>query len=102
MTMRRLTNAWIVAGLATVVPEGRALAQGCAMCGNSFAPNDPTANAINTSVAFLLLMPYTLVAAVGCWLYLRHRRNGSPRRASVIALPWARAGHASERAPEEE
>ena len=89
-------------GLPLLGPARQALAQGCAMCGNSFEPNDPATYAMNTSVMFLLLMPYTLLAAVGGWLYFRYRRAGSPRRATVIALPWVRAGGLPARAPEEE
>jgi hypothetical protein len=80
----------------------RVLAQGCAMCGNSFAPDDPATRAMTASVVFLLLTPYTLLAAVGCWLYVRSRHRGAPRRAAVIALPWARARVGSAHAPEEE
>jgi hypothetical protein len=61
------------------------------MCGNSFAPNDPASVAFNASVVFLLLMPYTLLAAVGCWLYIRYRQHGSRGRAVVTALPWVRS-----------
>jgi len=102
MTMRRFAKAWFLLGWTLLVPARHALAQGCAMCGNSFAPNDPVQQAMNTSVIFLLLMPYTMVAGVGCWLYFRYRHKGAPRRAAVIALPWVRAGAGLGRGPEEE
>jgi hypothetical protein len=77
-----------------LIAARQALAQGCAMCGNSFAPNDPTTKAINTSVAFLLLAPYTLVASVAGWLYFRYRRARSARRPTIVSLPWVSGVHA--------
>jgi hypothetical protein len=102
MTMRRFANTWVVFAWTLLAPTGHALAQGCAMCGNSFAPNDPVQQAMNTSVLFLLLMPYTMVAGVGCWLYFRYSQRGAPPRATVIALPWVRAGAELGRGSEEE
>ena len=100
--MRRGTATWILAGAATLLPATRAFAQGCAMCGSSFAPDDPVTKAMNTSIIFLLLTPYVLLAAVGCWLYVRYRHRGAHRRAAVIALPWVRARMHPGRASEEE
>jgi hypothetical protein len=100
--MRRFATAWLPLGWTLLVPARHALAQGCAMCGNSFAPNDPVQQAMNASVLFLLLMPYTMLAAVGGWFYLRYRRAGSPRRATVVALPWVRPGISPAPTPEEE
>jgi len=100
--MRRVVLTSLLLCGPLLVAAAPALAQGCAMCGGSFEPNDPATKAINTSVLFLLLMPYTLLAAVGGWLYLRHRRSGSPRRATVVTLPWVRAGMSPAPTPEEE
>ena len=100
--MRRRTHGAIVTGAALLLPAARALAQGCAMCGNSFAPDDPVTKAMTASVVFLLLTPYTLLAAVGCWIYFRSRHRGAARRAAVIALPWVRAGSRPGSGPEEE
>ena len=100
MTVHR--RRWLVAGLALVVTAGRALAQGCAMCANSFAPDDPVTRAMSASVIFLLLTPYALCTGVAGWLYFRFRRSGAPRRASVTALPWVRAGLDPVNTPEEE
>jgi hypothetical protein len=90
------------AGAALLLPAARAAAQGCAMCGNSLGTDDPLTGAINTSVIFLLLMPYTILAGVGVWLYVRYRRRGPQPRASIIALPWARARATAPRRPEKE
>ena len=88
--MQRTIPNWLLTACLLLLAARQALAQGCAMCGNSFAPNDPTTTAINTSVAFLLLAPYTLVAGVAAWLYFRYRRAGSVRRPTVVPLPWVR------------
>jgi hypothetical protein len=93
--MRRALPSCLLALTLLLVAAGQALAQGCAMCGNSFAPDDPATNAINTSIAFLLLAPYTLLAGVAAWLYVRHRRAGSVRRTTVVSLPWVRGAHAA-------
>jgi hypothetical protein len=67
-----------------------ALAQ-CAMCGNSFEPNDPATKAFNTSVLFMMLAPYTIFfVAVGCFVWL-HRRGSFGHRATIISLPRKRA-----------
>lgn len=91
----------LIALLAVVLPAARALAQGCAMCGSSFEPNDPVTKAMNVSIVFLLLTPYVLLAGVAGWLYVRFRQRGAHQRAAVIALPWVRAG-LRPRGPEED
>ena len=88
--MRRVMPTWLLTAAVLLIAARQALAQGCAMCGGSFAPNDPTTKAINTSIAFLLLAPYTLVAGVAGWLYVRYRRAGSVRR-PIVPLPWVRS-----------
>ena len=88
--MRRTIPNWLLTASVLLLAARQALAQGCAMCGNSFAPSDPATKAINTSVAFLLLAPYTLVAGVAVWLYVRYRRAGSVRRPTIVPLPWVR------------
>ena len=57
------------------------------MCGNSFGQNDPTIQAFNASVLFLMLAPYAIFsvgAGLIVWLY---RRGVLARRAPVIPLP---------------
>jgi len=88
--MQRTIPNWLLTACLLLLAARQALAQGCAMCGNSFAPSDPTTKAINTSVAFLLLAPYTLVAGVAVWFYFRYRRAGSVRRPTIVPLPWVR------------
>lgn len=72
---RRLAAA---TSMATVAVASRALAQGCAMCGSSITPDDPLAQAINTSVLFLMAAPYALVGGAALWLFMQHRRRLVP------------------------
>jgi len=70
---------------------GPALAQ-CAMCGSSFAENDPTMHAFNTSVLFMMFAPYTIffvAAGVVVWLY---RRGSTGRRGRVVPFVRPPAG----------
>lgn len=65
----------IAAALATAA-AGDALAQGCAMCQTALGgADDPLTEAVGTSVLFMMAMPYVVVASVGGWLYLAHRRG---------------------------
>src|SRR5262245_12354747 len=79
-----------LAALSVLPLAGEALAQGCAMCGTAFAPDDPVTRAFTWSVLFLIAMPYTIFGLAAGWLFLAHRRRGGRRRAEVIAL--SRAG----------
>ena len=67
-------------------PTGRALAQSCAMCASSFGPDDPVQRAFSWSILFLIAAPYTIVGAVGGWLFFTHRRAPGSRRAALIEL----------------
>ena len=62
------------------------LANGCAMCGNSFEPNDPTTRAFNSSVLFLMIAPYAIFfTALGC-IALLYRRGMAGRRGTIVPL----------------
>ncbi len=64
----------LLAGLLAL-PE-QVLAQGCAMCRTSLqGQDDPLVQALNTSVIFLMTMPYLIVGSVGGWIYLAVRRQ---------------------------
>ena len=68
------------AALLLAVPA-QVLAQGCAMCRTTLqGQDDPLVGAINTSVIFLMSMPFLIVGTVGGWMYLTVRRHriGSP------------------------
>ena len=66
----------IVAGGAALLVPGEALAQGCAMCATYLSAGDPRTEAFKTSILFLMVMPFAVVASVGgwiAWMYRRHR-----------------------------
>lgn len=87
MKMRRTRLiALVVTVLVTRAPS--ALAQGCAMCGSSFSENDPTTQAFNSSVVFLMITPYVLFfTALGC-VALLYRRGLAARRGNIV--PFSR------------
>ena len=67
--------ALAIALMATSLP-GEAFAQGCAMCATYLSGNDPRTEAFKTSILFLMIMPFAVVASVGgwlAWMYRRHR-----------------------------
>jgi uncharacterized paraquat-inducible protein A len=65
----------------------RTLAQ-CAMCGTALqGQDDPIRAAIGWSVAFLMLMPFTLFSSIGMWLYLAYRRTRAEQVAASL-LPF--------------
>ena len=58
--------------LAAPVVTGASLAQACSVC--ITGASDPTADAFNWSVLFLMATPYTVVAAIAGALYFSYRR----------------------------
>ncbi len=66
---------------------GWALAQSCAMCGNSFGQNDPTQRAFSWSILFMMATPYTIVGSVTAWLFFNYRRAARRRSGVVRELP---------------
>jgi heme/copper-type cytochrome/quinol oxidase subunit 2 len=58
-----------VAASLALLAGGEAAAQGCAMCKTAIGgPGDPLARGINTSIFFMMAMPFALFAVVGGWL----------------------------------
>jgi hypothetical protein len=68
--------ATLAAALALVPAD--VLAQGCAMCRTTLdGASDPLVGALNTSVLFMMAMPYLLVGSIGGWIFLNvWRRQG--------------------------
>lgn len=70
---------------------GAALADACSVCVNG--AGDPTADAFNWSVLFLMATPYTVVGSIAGWLFYKHRcadakPNQDAGREPVIDLAW--------------
>lgn len=59
------------------------IASACAVCG--LGPNDVGGHAFNSSVLFMMAVPYTTVLVVGGAIYLTWRRAAQRRNASPIA-----------------
>ena len=77
MAMRSLIVA--IAGLSAifVFTPAEAIAQGCAMCKTAVGgPGDPLSSGINTSILFMMAMPFVLFTAVGGWLGYMFWSNG--------------------------
>jgi hypothetical protein len=51
----------------------------CSVCGGGAMGTDP-GTGFNTSIAFLLAMPYVVVGAIAGWLLYRYRRASGERR----------------------
>lgn len=99
--MGRMAELPILTALLLAASVEVVLAQGCAMCGTAFTPDDPVTNAFAWSVLFLIAMPYTLCGVVGGWLAYRYRRAGTARRGDVVALPLVRREPAPADGPKE-
>ena len=86
---RKVLKILSYAGLAlALVP---ALAGACSVCVTG--DNDPTANAFNWSVLFLMATPYTVVGSIAGWLFYKYRRAAAkPRdeaaREPALRLTW--------------
>ena len=76
-------------GLALILVP--ALAGACSVCVTG--DNDPTANAFNWSVLFLMATPYTVVGSIAGWLFFKFRRAAAKpveeaAREPVLHLTW--------------
>ena len=50
----------------------------CSVC--LTGANDPTADAFNWSVIFLMAMPYTVVGSIAGWLFFSYRRSAAKQK----------------------
>ena len=72
----------VVAGLVAIVFAALpAIAQACAVCG--LGPNDTGGHAFNTSVLFMMAVPYTTVIIIGGAVYFAWRRA---QRRNALAI----------------
>lgn len=68
---RKVLTILPYAGLALILVP--ALAGACSVCVTG-GDNDPTSNAFNWSVLFLMAAPYTVVGSIAGWLFFKYRR----------------------------
>lgn len=90
----RVRHAWITAvvtlAVAVCAPVG-ALAQGCAMCRTLIGgPGDPLGYGMNTSILFMMAMPFVLTGSVGAWIAYMYWRGGRGERSGAHPLPSPR------------
>jgi len=89
MRETRVLLAAFLALLALALPGS---AHACAVCLTGAASGDPTADAYNWSVLFLMAMPYTVVGSIGGWLFYNYRRagrsGGRRKKHRVLRLAW--------------
>jgi heme/copper-type cytochrome/quinol oxidase subunit 2 len=83
--------------VAVAIPVFPVVAQACAVCLTGASADDPTANAFNWSVMFLIMMPYTVVGSIAGWLFYSHWRaaknhEGLKRRGPVLRVAWINKG----------
>ena len=87
--MRKTFTSLSYAGVASFLAP--ALAGACSVCVTGDI--DPTANAFNWSVLFLMATPYTVVGSIAGWLFYKYRRAAAkPKeeaaRQPVLPLTW--------------
>ena len=80
----------LLAGLAAALVP--ALASACSVCVTG--DNDPTSNAFNWSVLFLMATPYAVVGSIAGWLFFKYRRAVAKRdqdhaTESLLHLAWS-------------
>jgi len=90
MLKRNTLLTSLLAGLAVVLAP--ALAHACAVCWTG--DGDPTADAFNWSVLFLMATPYTVVGSIAGWLFYTYRRAAAKRSQgqateSPLHLAWS-------------
>ena len=88
MNQRRLLLAIFISTLALLFPIA---AHACAVCLTGAGTNDPVADAFNSSVLFLMAMPYAVVGSIAGWLFYNYRRElkkrlGPGKKALVLHL----------------
>jgi len=75
----------LTAGLTTMtIALAPRVANACAVCG--LGPNDVGGHAFNSSVLFMMAVPYTTCALIGSFVYLAWRRSHR-RHDSSFAVP---------------
>ena len=87
MNSQRLGLAVVVVLLVFPV-----IAEACAVCLTG-TQNDPTANAFNWSILFLMAMPYAILGSIGGWFFSVYKRatrkgEGAEKKAPFVSWAW--------------
>jgi hypothetical protein len=82
-TMKQKT-VWAVACLWAALLGTRSIAHACSVC--ITGTSDPTTDAFNWSVLFLMAAPYTVVGSIVGGLFYAYRR-AAKREPDVVAAP---------------
>jgi len=81
---RKVFTILAFCGLAVILVP--ALARACSVCVTG-GDNDPTSNAFNWSVLFLMATPYTVVGSIAGWLFYKYRRAAAKPTAEAAPQP---------------
>ena len=86
-TARRIQRLTVAVLAASMLHPKGVLAQGCAMCKTLVGgPADPLGIGMNTSILFMMSMPFVLTGSVGAWIAYMYWRGGTSERGSVPTL----------------
>ncbi len=78
-----------LSGIAAAGLSFPMVAQACSVCGGNTIGTDPGAG-LNTSILFLLSMPYAVVGVIAGWLMYSYWRGSAHRRKKPLG-PYAAA-----------
>ena len=79
--MKQKIIFWVL-GVLTACFALPSLAHACSVC--LTGANDPTADAFNWSVFFLMAMPYAVVGTIAGWLFYTYRRSAAKQAKQQI------------------
>jgi hypothetical protein len=88
-----MNSRYLVLAVVGTVLVSPAVAEACAVCLTG-AQNDPTANAFNWSILFLMAIPYAILGSIGGWFFYDYKRatrkgEGAGKKAPFVSWAWA-------------
>ncbi len=87
-TINRCASLMVVVGSGILLLP--VVAQACAVCWiGASSPEDPTSQAFNWSILFLMAMPYAIVGIIAGWLFYLYRmyRRTHPKKHGILRAP---------------
>jgi hypothetical protein len=90
MIRRVVSTLAAILSLALSKPE---VILACAVCLAGDGTQGPISDAFNSSVLFLMAMPYVVVGSIGGWLFYLYRRavrkgGSAKKKAPVLRIAW--------------